>query len=91
MCSILWIGENESAKLWLFVINDIENRSVEDILIAFVDGLTGFPEAIAAAYLKTELQKLIIHQIRNTTRFASYKDLRPLMADLKSSLLLISF
>ncbi|KNZ43462.1 IS256 family transposase [Acetobacterium bakii] len=79
----MWVGENESAKFWLSVMNDIKNRGVEDILIASVDGLTGFPEAIAAVYPKTELQKCVIHQIRNTTRFVSYKDLRPLMADLK--------
>lgn len=79
----MWIGETESAKFWLSVMNDLKNRGVEDILIASVDGLTGFPEAIAAVYPKTELQKCVIHQIRNTTRFVSYKDLRPLMADLK--------
>ncbi|WKY46136.1 IS256 family transposase [Eubacteriaceae bacterium ES2] len=79
----MWVGENESAKFWLLVMNDLKNRGVEDILIASVDGLTGFPEAIAAVYPKTELQKCVIHQIRNTTRFVSYKDLKPLMADLK--------
>jgi len=79
----MWVGENESAKFWLSVMNDIKNRGVEDILIASVDGLTGFPEAIAAVYPKTELQKCVIHQIRNTTRFVSYKDLKPLMTDLK--------
>ena len=79
----MWVGENESAKFWLLVMNDLKNRSVEDVLIACVDGLTGFPEAIAAVYPKTELQKCVIHQIRNTTRFVSYKDLKPLMADLK--------
>jgi transposase-like protein len=79
----MWIGENESAKFWLSVMNDLKNRGVEDILIASVDGLTGFPAAIAAVYPKTELQQCIIHQIRNTTKFVSYKDLKPLMADLK--------
>lgn len=79
----MWIGENESAKFWLSVMNDMKNRGVEDILIASVDGLTGFPAAIAAVYPKTELQQCIIHQIRNTTRFVSYKDLKTLMADLK--------
>lgn len=79
----MWVGENESAKFWLLVMNDLKNRGVDDVLIACVDGLTGFPEAIAAAYPKTELQKCVIHQIRNTTRFVSYKDLKPLMADLK--------
>ena len=79
----MWIGENESAKFWLSVMNDMKNRGVQDILIASVDGLTGFPDAISAVFPKTELQHCIIHQIRNTTRFVSYKDLKPLMADLK--------
>lgn len=79
----MWVGENESAKFWLSVMNDLKNRGVEDILIASVDGLTGFPAAIAAVYPKTELQQCIIHQIRNTTKFVSYKDLKVLMADLK--------
>jgi len=79
----MWIGENESAKFWVSVMNDLKNRGLEDILIASVDGLTGFPAAIAAVYPKTELQQCVIHQIRNTTRFVSYKDLKPLMADLK--------
>lgn len=79
----MWIGENESSKFWLSVMNDMKNRGVEDILIASVDGLTGFPNAIEAVFPKTELQHCIIHQIRNTTRFVSYRDLKPLMADLK--------
>lgn len=79
----MWVGENESAKFWVSVMNDMNNRGVEDILIACVDGLTGFPNAIAAVYPKTELQQCIIHQIRNTTKFVSYKDLKALMADLK--------
>ncbi len=79
----LWIGENESAKFWLSVMNSLKNRGVRDILIASVDGLTGFPDAIAAVFPKTEIQRCIIHQIRNSTRFVSYKDLKPLMADLK--------
>jgi len=79
----LWIGENESAKFWLSVLNSIKNRGVEDILIASVDGLTGFDNAIEAVYPKTELQQCIIHQIRNSTKFVSYKDLKMLMADLK--------
>lgn len=79
----MWIGENESAKFWVSVMNDLKNRGVEDILIACVDGLTGFPSAIAAVFPKTELQQCIIHQIRNTTKFVSYKDLKALMADLK--------
>lgn len=80
----MWIGENESAKFWLSVMNGIKNRGVEDILIACVDGLTGFTSAIEAAFPKTEIQQCIIHQIRNTTKFVSYKDIKALMADLKN-------
>lgn len=79
----MWVGENESAKFWLSVMNGLKNRGLNDILIACVDGLTGFPAAIEAVYPKTEIQQCIIHQIRNTTRFVSYKDLKTLMADLK--------
>lgn len=79
----MWVGENESAKFWLSVMNGLKNRGVQDILIACVDGLTGFPQAIEAVYPKTEIQQCIIHQIRNTTRFVSYKDIKSLMADLK--------
>lgn len=79
----MWVGENESAKFWLSVMNGLKNRGVEDILIACVDGLTGFPAAIEAVFPKTEIQQCIIHQIRNTTRFVSYKDIKALMADLK--------
>ena len=79
----MYIGENESAKFWLTVLNNLKNRGVSDILIACVDGLTGFPNAIEAVYPRTELQKCVIHQIRNTTRFVSYKEIKPLLADLK--------
>ena len=79
----MWVGENESAKYWLSILNGLRNRGVEDILIACVDGLTGFDNAIEAVYPKTEIQQCIIHQIRNTTRFVSYKDIKVLMADLK--------
>ena len=79
----MWIGENESAKFWLGILNSLKNRGVEDILIACVDGLTGFTNAIEAVYPRTEVQQCIIHQIRNTTRFVSYKDIKELMKDLK--------
>lgn len=79
----MWIGENESAKFWLSVMNSLKNRGLQDILIACVDGLTGFPAAIEAVYPKAEIQQCIIHQIRNTTKFVSYKDIKALMADLK--------
>jgi putative transposase len=79
----MYVGENESAKFWLTIMNNLKNRGVEEILIACVDGLTGFPQAIDAVYPHAEVQQCIIHQIRNSTRFVSYKDLRRLMADLK--------
>lgn len=79
----MWVGENESAKFWLSVMNSLKNRGLEDILIACVDGLAGFTNAIEAVYPNTEIQQCIIHQIRNTTKFVSYKDIKVLMADLK--------
>ena len=79
----MYVGQNESAKFWLSILNGLRNRGVEDILIACVDGLTGFPQAIEAVFPQTEIQQCIIHQIRNTTKFVSYKKLKPLMADLK--------
>ncbi len=80
----MWVGENESAKFWLSILNGLKNRGVEDIFIACVDGLSGFPNAIGAAYPKTEIQQCIIHQIRNSTKYVSYKDIKTLMADLKN-------
>ena len=80
----MWVGENESAKFWLSILNGLKNRGVEDILIACVDGLTGFTNAIEAVYPKTEIQQCVIHQIRNSTRFVSYKDIKELMRDLKT-------
>ncbi|WP_181392817.1 IS256 family transposase [Faecalicatena contorta] len=79
----MYVGENESAKFWLSIMNGLKNRGVKDILIACVDGLTGFPQAIEAVFPNTEVQHCIIHQIRNSTRFVSYKDLKALMSDLK--------
>lgn len=78
----MWIEENESSKFWLSVLNDLRNRGVQDILIICVDNLRGFSEAIAACYPMTEIQKCIIHQIRNSTRYVSYKDLKEVTADL---------
>ncbi len=80
----IWIGENESAKFWLNVLNELKNRGVHDILITCVDNLTGFTEAIEASYPKTEIQKCIIHQIRNSLRYVSYKDRKKVAADLKT-------
>ena len=79
----MYVGENESAKFWLSIMNSLKNRGVEEILITCVDGLTGFPQAIEAVYPHAEIQQCIIHQIRNSTKYVSYKDLKKLMADLK--------
>ncbi len=79
----MYVGQNESAKFWLSILNGLKNRGVEDILIACVNGVTGFPQAIEAVFPQTEIQQCIIHQIRNTTKFVSYKEIKPLMADLK--------
>ena len=79
----IWIGATESAKYWLSVLNGLKSRGVNDILIVSVDGLTGFSEAIAAAYPRTEIQRCIIHQIRSSTRYVSYKDVKAFTAALK--------
>ena len=80
----MWIGGNESAKYWLGVLNEIKNRGVEDIMIISVDGLTGFADAISAVFPNTEIQRCIVHQIRYTTKFVSYKDRKAFVADLKN-------
>jgi len=80
----IWIGENESSKYWLKVINDIRNRGVKDILIASVDGLNGFSEAIKAVFPNTEVQRCVVHQIRNTLNYLSYKDKKEFARDLKT-------
>ena len=79
----LWIGESESARYWLGVLNGLKNRGLEDILIVSVDGLSGFREAIEAVYPRTEIQRCILHQIRSSTRYVSYKDLKAFTAGLK--------
>lgn len=79
----IWIGEHESAKFWLSVLNDLKNRGVQDILIACKDGLSGFSEAINAVFPQTEIQLCIIHQIRNSLRYVPYKEQKELMFDLK--------
>ena len=79
----IWIGEHESAKFWLNVLNELKNRGVQDILIICVDNLTGFSEAIAACYPQSEVQKCIVHQIRNSIRYVSYKDVKKIIAGLK--------
>ena len=78
-----WIGENESSKYWLNVLNELKNRGVQDILIMSVDNLKEFSEAISSVFPKTEIQKCVVHQIRNSIRYISYKDTREFTSDLK--------
>lgn len=80
----LWIGEHEGAKFWLNVLTELKNRGVGDILIACVDGLTGFPEAIETAYPKTQVQLCIVHMVRNSLKYVSWKQRKAVAADLKT-------
>ena len=79
----LWVGATGSSKYWLGALNGLKNLGVCEILIASVDGLVGFTEAISRAYPKTEIQRCIIHQIRSPTRYVSYKDTKAFTAALK--------
>jgi transposase-like protein len=81
----MWVGEGaEGAKFWLTICNELKNRGVEDILIACMDGLKGLPDAVRTVFPKVDIQQCIIHQIRNSTRYVSWKDMKALCADLKS-------
>lgn len=80
----MWVGENESAKFWATVLNGLRNRGVENIFIACTDNLTGFDTAIHAVFPETEIQNCMIHQLRNSSKYVSYKDLKALMSDLKA-------
>ncbi len=79
----LWLADTEGAKFWMSVLTDIKNRGTEDILIACMDGLTGFPDAVKAVFPNTHIQHCIVHMIRNSTKFVSYKDLKAVCRDLK--------
>lgn len=80
----IWIGDGESAKFWMTVLSDIKSRGTQDILIACVDGLTGFETAIHAVFPETVVQLCVVHQIRNSMKYVSYKDRREMCKDLKS-------
>jgi transposase-like protein len=80
----LWIAETEGAKFWMGVLNELKNRGVEDMLIACMDGLSSFPEAVQAVYPQTRVQLCIVHLVDNATKFVSYKDLKKVCADLKA-------
>ena len=79
----IWIGENENSKFWLNVLNELKAHGIKDVFLFCVDGLTGFRQAIEAAFPKAQIQRCIIHQIRSSTRFVSYKHIKELMVDLK--------
>lgn len=79
----MWIAENEGAKFWLSVLTELKNRGLNDILIACVDGLKGFPDAINSVYPKTRIQLCIIHMVRNSLKYVSWKDYKAVTSDLK--------
>ncbi|HFI8281473.1 IS256 family transposase [Escherichia coli] len=79
----MWLAENEGAKFWLNVLTELKNRGLNDILIACVDGLKGFPEAINAVYPETQIQLCIVHMVRNSLRFVAWKDYKAVTRDLK--------
>jgi putative transposase len=79
----MWLSENEGAKFWLGVLTELQNRGVKDILIACVDGLKGFPDAINAVFPNTQIQLCIVHMVRNSVKYVPWKDYKPVTADLK--------
>jgi transposase-like protein len=79
----MWLSENEGAKFWLGILTELKTRGLEDILIACVDGLKGFPEAIQTVYPKTHIQLCIVHMVRNSMKFVPSRDYKEVAADLK--------
>ena len=79
----MWLAENEGAKFWLNVLTELQNRGVKDILIACVDGLKGFPDAINTAFPDTHIQLCIVHMVRNSIRYVPWKDYKAVTTDLK--------
>ena len=79
----MWLSDTEGAKFWLGVLTDLQNRGVQDVLIACVDGLSGFPEAINAVFPQTDIQLCIVHMVRNSLKYVPWKDYRAVTADLK--------
>jgi transposase-like protein len=79
----MWLSENEGAKFWLNVLTELQNRGIKDILIACVDGLKGFPDAINTAFPETQIQLCIVHMVRNSVKYVPWKDYKPVTADLK--------
>ena len=78
----MWLSENEGAKFWLNVLTELQNRGVKDILIACVDGLKGFPDAITTVFPQTQIQLCIVHMVRNSIKFVPWKDYKPVTQDL---------
>lgn len=79
----MWIGEHESSKFWVNVLNELKSRGVKDVYLFCTDGLCGMMQAIAAVYPQSRLQRCIVHQIRSSTKYVSYKDIRAVTGDLK--------
>ncbi|EMH4535565.1 TPA: transposase, partial [Morganella morganii subsp. morganii] len=80
----MWLAENEGAKFWLSVLTELKNRGLQDILIACVDGLKGFPDAINSVYPQTHIQLCIIHMVRNSLKYVVWKDYKAVTAGLKT-------
>lgn len=80
---VMWLTENEGAKFWLVVLTELQNRGVNDILIACVDGLKGFPDAIQTVFPQVQLQLCIVHMVRNSVKYVPWKDYKPVTEDLK--------
>ena len=80
----LYVGDAESSKYWLSIFNELKNRGLKDIMILCADGLTGIKESISVAFPNTEYQRCIVHQVRNTLKYVSYKEKKEFAADLKS-------
>lgn len=79
----IWIGKNEGAKFWMQVVTELKNRGVEQLYVTCVDGLKGFAESIHSVFPNTIVQLCLVHLVRNSTRYVSYKDLKLVTADLK--------
>ena len=80
----MWIAEHEGAKFWLSVLTELQNRGLQDILIACVDGLSGFPDAIQTVYPKAQIQLCIVHMVRNSLKYVAWKDYKAVTGDLKA-------
>lgn len=79
----MWLAENEGAKFWLSALTELKSRGLEDVLIACVDGLKGFPEAIEAQYPQCQVQLCLVHMVRNSMKLVQYKDYKEVARDLK--------